>query len=111
MYVLLQIAASEGWVVNVADIKTACLVSTTWRAVLELPKFWTWATARLTDLDFEEKFYSRRFRNLSHVIFECKSEEHQLTFFQGVAATELSHLSVRGGLLDKVKPVVTFPVN
>jgi len=92
------------------DIKTACLVSTTWRAVLELPKFWTWATARLTDLDFEEKSYSRRFRNLSHVIFECKSEEHQLTFFQGVAATQLSHLSVRGGLLGKVKPQVLADV-
>ena len=50
-----------------ADIKTAALVSNFWREVVEQPRYWTWAKARLSDLNFKEMFYSQRFRNIGHV--------------------------------------------
>ena len=60
------------------DLKTAALVSRTWRAVLEIPMFWTWATFRLGRHSFTERRRSRRLRQVGGVLGELDLTAGQL---------------------------------
>ena len=72
-----------------ADLKTVCLVSRLWRLVVEVPRFWTWASVRLTDEEMEEMLRSSRLRLVRRVRLYCRLERNQLTFLQVLARREL----------------------
>ena len=46
-----------------ADIKTVSLVCRTWKTVVEQPRYWSWAAAALTEMNFKLICRSRRFKN------------------------------------------------
>ena len=53
-----------------ADLKTAALVCRTWSSVLELPRFWAWASVRLGRGNFSERRRSPRLRHVGGVLTE-----------------------------------------
>ena len=72
-----------------ADLKTVCLVSRLWRLVVEVPRFWTWASVRVTDEEMEEMLRSSRLRLVRRVRLDCRSERNQLTFLQVLTRREV----------------------
>ena len=48
-----------------SDMKSVARVCRMWRAVVDTPRYWTWAKVRLSNQNFEEIFPSRRFRSIS----------------------------------------------
>ena len=42
------------------DIKTAALVCRTWRQVVEIPRYWTWAKVRINSSNFQERISANR---------------------------------------------------
>ena len=43
-----------------SDVMSVALVCSAWRAVVECPRFWSWAKMRLSEVNFAERFNSER---------------------------------------------------
>ena len=76
-----------------SDLKSAALVSRTWRSLVEQPRYWRWAETRITRADFGQKFRSRRLRNIGSVRTDL-SEVQIRKLFLSLSDWRLSSLAV-----------------
>ena len=99
-----------------ADIKSLATVSSTWRVMMEQPRFWTWATVRLSLDNFTERSQSVRIRSITNVLMEYDvSELQQRSFFSSVfyevgAMANMRNLDISGTDLSFVSPEVLSEV-
>ena len=99
-----------------ADIKSLATVSSTWRVMMEQPRFWTWATVRLSLDNFTEKSQSVRIRSITNVLMEYDvSEMQQRSFFSSIfyevgAMANMRNLNISGTDLSFVSPEVLSEV-
>ena len=90
-----------------ADLKTAALVCRTWSSVLEIPRFWAWASVRLGRENFSERRRSARLRHVGGVLTELDLTARQLrSLLRLVVSSQsgLSSLNVSGSDLSSVSP-------
>merc|ERR1711990_222979 len=80
---------------NPADIKTVSQVSSSWRSVVEVAKFWSWVRISLSEENFDQIFSSGRFRSIKTISFHRKkklSETQMASFFFGLEDSALTNL-------------------
>ena len=90
-----------------ADVKTATLVCRSWWAVLELPRFWTWASVRLGRKNFSARRQSPRLRHVGGVLCELDLTARQLSSVIRLVVerrSSLTSLNFSGSDLSSVSP-------